>query len=123
MLWIAGELKPFFSALRERPDDMVSVAGTATSYAAIDLALEPYDPERVHGYRLSGPALLGLVERLAGMTLAERRQVAGLEPSARASSLQAGSSCRRSRVFGLASTLVSEQDILYGIVLEDRDDA
>ncbi len=124
VLWIAGELKPFFSALRERPDDMVSVAGTATSYAAIDLALEPYDPERVHGYRLSGPALLGLVERLAGMTLAERRQVAGLEPE-RAGVIVAGGLVLQAVIAysGLASTLVSEQDILYGIVLEDRDDA
>ena len=30
----------------------IAVAGTATSLAAIDQRLDPYDPERVHGYRL-----------------------------------------------------------------------
>ncbi len=30
----------------------IAVAGTPTSLAAIDQALEPYDPGRVHGYRL-----------------------------------------------------------------------
>jgi len=121
VLWVAAELRPFFSALRERPDDMVAVAGTATNYAAIDLALEPYDPGRVHGYRLSGPTLLGLVERLVGMTLSERRQVVGLEPE-RAGVIVAGGLVLQAVIAysGLASTLVSEQDILYGIVLEDR---
>ena len=35
------------------PRDGVAVAGTPTSFAAIDLALEPYDRERVDGHRLS----------------------------------------------------------------------
>ena len=30
----------------------IAVAGTPTSLAAIDQELDPYDPERVHGYRL-----------------------------------------------------------------------
>ncbi len=30
----------------------IAVAGTATSAAAIDQELDPYDPERVHGYEL-----------------------------------------------------------------------
>ncbi len=38
----------------------IAVAGTATSAAAIDQALVPYDPARVHGYRLS----LATVEQL-----------------------------------------------------------
>ena len=39
--------------VRERVDAGIAVAGTATSLAAIDQQLDPYDPERVHGYRLS----------------------------------------------------------------------
>ena len=31
----------------------IGVAGTPTSLAAIDQQLDPYDPELVHGYRLS----------------------------------------------------------------------
>jgi exopolyphosphatase/guanosine-5'-triphosphate,3'-diphosphate pyrophosphatase len=35
-----------------RPSHAIAVAGTPTSLAAIDQQLEPYDPGRVHGYRL-----------------------------------------------------------------------
>ena len=37
--------------LRRATEEGIAVAGTATSLAAIDQALEPYDPARVHGYR------------------------------------------------------------------------
>ena len=38
----------------------IAVAGTATSAASIELELDPYDPERVHGHEL----LLATVELL-----------------------------------------------------------
>jgi exopolyphosphatase/guanosine-5'-triphosphate,3'-diphosphate pyrophosphatase len=67
----------------------IAVAGTATSAAAIDQALDPYDPARVHGYEL----LLGTVElllaRLAEMDEAQRRAVVGLNPD-RAPTIVAG---------------------------------
>ena len=44
---------PRTSARRSRAG--IAVAGTATSAASIDQELDPYDPERVHGY----PLLLG----------------------------------------------------------------
>ncbi len=31
----------------------IAVAGTPTSLAAIELSLEPYDPQRVHGHLLA----------------------------------------------------------------------
>ncbi|HAL30527.1 MAG TPA: exopolyphosphatase [Coriobacteriia bacterium] len=121
--WVADELRPFFSALRERPAEMVSVAGTATSLAAIELELDPYDPERVHGYRLSGSSLLDTLDHLARMTLAERRGVPGLEPD-RAGVIVAGAIVLQSVLAyaGLSSTLVSEHDILYGMMLDPFDD-
>lgn len=120
--WIAGELRPLFAGVRIRPHDMVAVAGTATSFAAIDLELDPYDPERIHGYRIAGPQLLGMVDRLAGLSLEERRHVAGLEPD-RAGVIVAGGLILEAVLAyaGLSSTLVSEHDILYGIVLDYAD--
>ena len=105
--------------MRERPKEMVAVAGTATSLAAIDLALDPYDPERVHGYRVSGPTLLDILETLAEMTLEQRQQVTGLEPG-RAGVIVAGLLILQAVMAyaGLPSTLVSEHDILYGMVLD-----
>ncbi len=59
--------------VRERTRAAVAVAGTATSCAAIDLALERYDTARVEGHVLSRATLDALLERLAGMPL-ERAQ-------------------------------------------------
>lgn len=117
--WIAEELRGYFAAMKERPREMVAVAGTSTSLAAIELALDPYDPERVHGYRLSGPSLLDILEHLAGLTLEERRRVVGLEPE-RAGVIIGGALILQAVMAyaGLSSTLVSEHDILYGMVLD-----
>jgi exopolyphosphatase/guanosine-5'-triphosphate,3'-diphosphate pyrophosphatase len=117
--WIADELRPYFAALHNRPSVMLAVAGTATTLASIDLALDPYDPERVHGYRIGGHSLLGMLERLSAMTLEERRHVVGLEPE-RAGVIVGGALILQSVMAyaGLSSTLVSEHDILYGMVLD-----
>jgi exopolyphosphatase/guanosine-5'-triphosphate,3'-diphosphate pyrophosphatase len=117
--WIADELRGYFAGVRERPREMVAVAGTATSLAAIDLALDPYDPERVHGYRISGPSLLDILENLASLTLEQRRAVTGLEPE-RAGVIIGGALILQAVMAyaGLPSTLVSEHDILYGMVLD-----
>lgn len=117
--WIADELRGYFTAMRERPREMVAVAGTATSLAAIELMLDPYDPERVHGHRVSGPVLLDILEHLAEMPLELRRQVKGLEPG-RAGVIVAGLLVLQAVMAyaGLPSTLVSEHDILYGMVLD-----
>lgn len=117
--WVAGELRPFFAAVRDKPREIIAVAGTATSLAAIDMKLDPYDAERVHGSRLSGPSLLDILEHLAGLTLEKRRLVVGLEPE-RAGVIVGGAIVLQAVLAyaGLSSTLVSEHDILYGMVLD-----
>jgi exopolyphosphatase/guanosine-5'-triphosphate,3'-diphosphate pyrophosphatase len=117
--WVAGELRPFFAAVRDKPREIVAVAGTATSLAAIEMKLDPYDAERVHGFRLSGPSLLDILDHLAGLTLEERRRVVGLEPE-RAGVIVGGAIVLQAVLAyaGLSSTLVSEHDILYGMVLD-----
>jgi exopolyphosphatase/guanosine-5'-triphosphate,3'-diphosphate pyrophosphatase len=93
----------------------IAVAGTATSAAAMDQELDPYDPERVHGYRLALGTVELLLARLAGMTEAERRNVIGLHPD-RAPTIVAGMILltEAMRSFGLEEIEVSEHDILYG---------
>lgn len=119
LAWVAEQLRPYFDRLRVRPRTVVSVAGTATSLAAIDLALDPYDPLRIHGHELSGGRLAEIREELAGMTLAQRRALPGLEP-ARAGVIVGGAIVLQTvlAMAGVDSTLVSEHDILYGMVLE-----
>jgi exopolyphosphatase / guanosine-5'-triphosphate,3'-diphosphate pyrophosphatase len=104
---------------RDRVTAAVAVAGTATSCAAIDLALEPYDAARVEGHRLGLATLSAMLERLAAMTTPERRQVRGLHPD-RAPTIVAGVIIllETLRTFGLRAVQVSERDILWGVALD-----
>ena len=96
----------------------VGVAGTATSLAAIDQELEPYDPRRVHGYVLELGEVELLLARLAQMPLAQRRDVRGLHPD-RAPTIVAGTAILLEvlRAFGLERAEVSEHDLLHGVAL------
>ena len=93
----------------------IAVAGTATSAAAIDQELDPYDPERVHGYPLLLATVELLIARLADLTEAKRREVVGLHPD-RAPTIVAGMILldEAMRAFGLDQVEVSEHDILRG---------
>ena len=117
--WAVGQLRPYFDGLRDRPRMMVSVAGTATSLSAIRQELKIYDSALVHCSCLSGSELADLTEMLAGMTLDERKVLPGLDPG-RAPVIVGGSLILETIVAlaGLDSTLVSEHDILYGILLD-----
>jgi exopolyphosphatase/guanosine-5'-triphosphate,3'-diphosphate pyrophosphatase len=106
------------AAVRGQVQAGIAVAGTATSLAAIDQQLEPYDPERVHGYVVDRGACELIVERLAALSVAERRHVTGLHPD-RAPSIVAGAAIllESMRAFDLYEIEVSETDILHGAAL------
>jgi exopolyphosphatase / guanosine-5'-triphosphate,3'-diphosphate pyrophosphatase len=97
----------------------IAVAGTPTSLAAIDQELDPYDPDRVHGYRLPFESIQRMCSLLSSMTLEERLEVTGLHPG-RAPTIVAGVVIliQVMRAFGLKEIEVSEHDILYGAALE-----
>jgi len=117
--WATAQLRPFFAGLRDRPRQMVALAGTATSLSAIRQGLAIYDPQLVHCSCLTGSELADLTETLAAMPLADRELVPGLDPG-RAPVIVAGALILETVVAlaGLESTLVSEHDILYGILLD-----
>ena len=104
--------------VRRTVERAIAVAGTATSLGSIDLALEPYDPERVHGHVLSLWRIEELMARLAQMPLEDRRRVTGLHPD-RAPTIVAGCVLlvEALRLFGLEAVEVSEHDILRGAAL------
>jgi exopolyphosphatase/guanosine-5'-triphosphate,3'-diphosphate pyrophosphatase len=97
----------------------IAVAGTPTSLAAIDLGLDPYDPEAVQGHRLGLVTIQHMCSELSAMPLARRLEVTGLHPD-RAPTIVAGVVIliQVMRAFGLAEIEVSEHDILYGAALE-----
>jgi exopolyphosphatase/guanosine-5'-triphosphate,3'-diphosphate pyrophosphatase len=105
--------------VREQVREGIAVAGTATSLAAIDQQLDPYDPERVDGYGLLLEACERMLGELAAIPLDERKQVTGLHPD-RAPTIVAGAAIlvESMHVFGLESVEVSEADILHGAALD-----
>jgi exopolyphosphatase / guanosine-5'-triphosphate,3'-diphosphate pyrophosphatase len=105
--------------VREAVQAAIAVAGTATSAAAIDLELEPYDTTRVEGHALSRARLDELLDRLAALPVAERREVSGLHPD-RAPTIVAGLVIlgRALDAFGLGTVEVSDRDILWGVALD-----
>jgi exopolyphosphatase/guanosine-5'-triphosphate,3'-diphosphate pyrophosphatase len=107
------------AAVRASAGAAVAVAGTATSCAAIDLALEPHDPARTEGHAIRAQRLEELLARLAALPLDERRAVPGLHPD-RAPTIVAGVIILIEvlRAFGLDAVEVSERDILWGVALD-----
>ena len=100
------------------PARAIAVAGTPTSLAAIDQALEPYDPRRVHGYHLGLHTIQRMLSRLSSLPLAERLRVPGLQPG-RAPTIVAGTVIlvQVMRAFKITEVEVSELDILHGSAL------
>jgi exopolyphosphatase/guanosine-5'-triphosphate,3'-diphosphate pyrophosphatase len=104
---------------RESVGHAIGVAGTATSLAAIAQELDPYDPDKVHGYLLGAAECEEILGRLSKMTTEERRHVPGLHPG-RAPTIVAGVIIFREvlSLFGLDQIEISEHDILRGAALE-----
>jgi exopolyphosphatase/guanosine-5'-triphosphate,3'-diphosphate pyrophosphatase len=101
-----------------RAEAGIAVAGTPTSLAAIELELEPYDPNRVHGHVLELPSIQRMLSRLASVPLAQRTEIRGLHAD-RAPTIVAGvvTLVEAMRAFDLERITVSEQDILYGAAI------
>jgi exopolyphosphatase / guanosine-5'-triphosphate,3'-diphosphate pyrophosphatase len=107
------------ASVREIPRDAIAVAGTATSLGAIDLDLECFSANSVHGHVVSLDACRSILERLAALPEAERRGVRGLHPD-RAATIVAGvvMVIEALELFGLDATAVSDHDVLRGAALE-----
>jgi exopolyphosphatase/guanosine-5'-triphosphate,3'-diphosphate pyrophosphatase len=97
----------------------VAVAGTSTTVQAIALGLGFYDPERIHRTRLSRADAARVSSRLAGITTGERAALPVMAPG-RADVIVAGSVILVAVMerFGFGEAIVSETDILEGLVLE-----
>ena len=118
---VAGEVAEMFGLVRlpSRPDRVIGVAGTFTSLAAISLGLDEYDADVVHGSMLSLEALDRLVAHLSTLSVEETASIPSLDPR-RAPVLLGGAIVAREalRVSGHGEALVSERDLLDGIVLD-----
>ena len=100
-----------------QPDVMVGIAGTVTTICAVALALAPYDPDRVHGHRLTESEVLRAIGQFGSVTLEDRKRLPGLEP-ARADVIFAGAAIleRVMAHFKIDRLTVSDQGVRWGLV-------
>ena len=96
----------------------VGLAGTVTNVAAVELGLAEWDRDAVHHFRLTKDAAEDVFRTLATERLADRVHNPGLEPQ-RADVIVGGCCVLVSvfRFFGFDECLVSESDILDGLVM------
>jgi exopolyphosphatase / guanosine-5'-triphosphate,3'-diphosphate pyrophosphatase len=101
---------------------LVAVAGTSTTVQAIALGLEFYDPERIHRTVLARADAERVLASLTEMTTAERAALPVMAPG-RADVIVAGALIlvEVMRRFGFERAVVSESDILDGLVIEMLD--
>jgi exopolyphosphatase/guanosine-5'-triphosphate,3'-diphosphate pyrophosphatase len=101
------------------PLTLIGTAGTVTSLAAMALGLASYDPQLVHGHRLTLAALDVQIARLAISKQAEREAMAGLDPK-RADVILAGAHILRQIATAAHATeiLVSDRGIRWGLLYE-----
>jgi exopolyphosphatase/guanosine-5'-triphosphate,3'-diphosphate pyrophosphatase len=96
---------------------LIGVAGTVTTVAAVEMGLPAYDPERIHGFRLTREAAEDVFRTLATETAAQRRHNPGLEAE-RVDVIVGGTAVLVSvlRHYDCDEMLVSEADILDGLI-------
>jgi exopolyphosphatase/guanosine-5'-triphosphate,3'-diphosphate pyrophosphatase len=94
----------------------IGLAGTVTALSALQLGLTRYDASRTHHSRLTRPQVEALFEKLSHASVAERRGLLA-EPQ-RADVIVGGAAVLLTlmRELGIEELLVSEHDILDGLV-------
>ena len=97
---------------------LVGMAGTVTSLAAIARQVDPYDPARIHGMRLSAVELAETARRLTELPLAHRVALPGLDPK-RADVIPVGAALVNAIVaWARASEIVvSDRGVRWGVAL------
>lgn len=98
---------------------VVGLAGTITTVAAVEIGLAEWDRDAIHHFRLTRAAAEDVFRTLATEALADRVHNPGLE-AARADVIVGGCCILVAllRTLGLDEVLVSEADILDGLVAD-----
>lgn len=101
----------------------VGTGGTVTTLASIDLSLDSYKPDLVHGYHLGIDRLKDIRDRLVSIPMSERVKVRGLEPE-RADLIIPGIifTIKITDMFKFDELIVSDYGLLEGLLLEGGGD-
>ncbi len=97
---------------------LVGLAGTVSTLASLELGLTDYDRDRIHGAVLSGGSVAKWCEVLGAERVAERALRPGI-PEGRQDVIFGGALVLNEVMgrFGLQECIVSESDILDGLVM------
>ena len=95
----------------------IGVGGTITTLAALHQKLDPYDPGKVHNYRLTLEDINSLKEKLLSLTVQQIKQLKGIHPK-RADIIVAGVTILSiiMKNLNLKEIIVSEYDNLEGML-------
>jgi exopolyphosphatase / guanosine-5'-triphosphate,3'-diphosphate pyrophosphatase len=98
---------------------LIGMGGAVTNLAAIKLGLREYDPDAVHGTRLTRADVEHEIEHLSRLTADQRRQIVGLQP-ARAEVILAGACIVRTvlDVLGMETFAVSDRALRHGLIVD-----
>lgn len=113
--WFDDLLREVPAAVAART--VVGLAGTISTVAAVEIGIPEYDREQIHHFRLTRAAIEDVFRTLATERLADRLHNPGLE-AARADVIVGGCCALVAfvRTLGIEEVLVSESDILDGLV-------
>ena len=119
LMEVRDQLEDAVRAVPELNDaqQMIGLAGTVTTVAAVELGLTEYDRDRIHHFWLTRAAAEDVFRTLATESAAQRAHNPGLE-AGRVDVIVGGAAVLVGifRVFAFDAMLVSESDILDGLV-------
>ena len=101
----------------EDPCSMVSIGGTGTALASVELGLDPFMAEKVHRFILTREALKNQLSLYRSKTIEERKGIRGLSPS-RADVILTGGTILYliMEKFDCSRLMVSAQGVRYGLL-------
>lgn len=107
------------AVLALKPKYAIGIGGTATTFAAMKLEMAIYDRERIHNATVTRQDLEAIVDQLAHMTVAEKKQIVGLMPK-RADVIYAGGAILSylMKALSLDVMYASDYDNLEGILVQ-----
>jgi exopolyphosphatase/guanosine-5'-triphosphate,3'-diphosphate pyrophosphatase len=115
--FVAAQLAPLTAPPPGEP--LVGMAGTVTTIAAIARGIDPYDPAKIHGMRLSRREIADTARALRELPLAERKKLGGLEEK-RADVIPVGAAILETIVAwaGAEEMVVSDRGVRWGVALQ-----
>jgi len=102
------------------PQNLIGVAGTITTLAAISLKLDDYDGRRIDNSTLSRDEVRRRVDLLKQKTLDERKKIIGLSPK-RADVILAGAIIllESMRKLNCQEIIISDRGLRYGLIYNE----